>query len=727
MTKYLIALISSLVVVFVSVQTWADDKSAIEKLSVMGRKESLPTRPGSAHVLNEEDFKNYEINDIHRILRAVPGVNIQEEDGYGLRPNIGLRGAHPHRSKSITLMEDGVLIAPAPYAAPAAYYFPQMDKMASIEVFKGAPSTQFGPNSIGGAINMLTRINEPGLQLGTSQGSFGFQKYDLSLGVESFGDFSLDVTRMQSDGFKKLEGSDNTGFVRNNVTFRWDKYIVPYEQSITFKFNWSDEVSNETYTGLTREDFKSDPLRRYLATGLDRMDWNHRQLFANYALTPFKNTRFKTTAYHHEMERTWFKLNGFYGGGAIAPPRLDAVLRNPEFASNNYFFQVVRGDANSGVLSSNRDVLDLGNNDRNYISQGIQFQTDYELEGFRPTHLFSVKYRLHNDSVERNHDSTFYNMSNRTLVLNNNLAMLNTVENRSAAQARTTVLTYESQWEKLNYNAAIRYEDISYEENDRLTLTDTNSSDHIFAPGVGLYYQWFDQLGMLMGVNQGFTPVGPGQGPQIKPEEAINYEFGFRYTGFFAAELIGFYSDYKNILGTCTFSNGCDPNQVDTSFNGGAAHIAGAEFILNKELSTGPMVFPIRLSATYTEAYFRNAFESSLSEWGEGDIKVGDPIPYIPRWQGTLSLGLNWKSLFSSLSFNYQTKVADQAVELGREIINERVVTDFVLGYQYSPNTVFRFRVDNLTDERYVVSLRPMGLRPGLPQNFIVGISHAFR
>ena len=140
--------------------SFADDRNLVETLSVTGQKENLPSRPGSSHILSKKELKKFEFNDIHRVLRKIPSVHIQEEEGFGLRPNIGLRAIHPHRSRKITLMEDGVLIAPAPYAAPAAYYFPQLDRMESIEVFKGVPSTLFGPNSIGGAINFVTKTNE---------------------------------------------------------------------------------------------------------------------------------------------------------------------------------------------------------------------------------------------------------------------------------------------------------------------------------------------------------------------------------------------------------------------------------------------------------------------------------------------------------------------------------------------------------------------------------------
>ena len=128
-----------------------------DRMTVLGDRDSLATIPGSAHLIGLEELERQEHSDVHRILRQVPGLNLQEEEGYGLRHNIGLRGTGVECSQKITLLEDGVLIAPAPYTAPSAYYFPTAARMEAFEVRKGSSAVRQGPYTNGGAINLISR------------------------------------------------------------------------------------------------------------------------------------------------------------------------------------------------------------------------------------------------------------------------------------------------------------------------------------------------------------------------------------------------------------------------------------------------------------------------------------------------------------------------------------------------------------------------------------------
>ena len=128
----------------------------IDTITIIGRSADVADIPGSAHVMDAEALGVFNDTDILRVLRAVPGVYVQEEEGFGLRPNIGIRGSGLDRSARIALLEDGVLIAPAPYSAPSAYYFPTQRRMDSLEVLKGPASVVVGPRTTGGALNMVS-------------------------------------------------------------------------------------------------------------------------------------------------------------------------------------------------------------------------------------------------------------------------------------------------------------------------------------------------------------------------------------------------------------------------------------------------------------------------------------------------------------------------------------------------------------------------------------------
>ena len=118
---------------YMMAQNLDSENSEIETITIVGSKEDARNVAGSVSVLTSEDLEIFEYTDIHKILASVPGVNFRPEEGYGLRPNISLRGTYSDRSSKITLMEDGILIAPGPYSASSAYYFPTTGRLSGVE------------------------------------------------------------------------------------------------------------------------------------------------------------------------------------------------------------------------------------------------------------------------------------------------------------------------------------------------------------------------------------------------------------------------------------------------------------------------------------------------------------------------------------------------------------------------------------------------------------------
>ena len=114
-----------------------DTEEIIESVTIIGSAEDLRKLPGSGQIITNDDLLKAMDTDIQKILTAVPGVYMRTEEGYGLRPNISIRGTAIERSAKVAIMEDGVLVAPSPYTSSSAYYFPTTGRIHSVEVLKG--------------------------------------------------------------------------------------------------------------------------------------------------------------------------------------------------------------------------------------------------------------------------------------------------------------------------------------------------------------------------------------------------------------------------------------------------------------------------------------------------------------------------------------------------------------------------------------------------------------
>ena len=115
---------------------FADDNTeeVIESVTIIGSEEDQKNLAGSGQIISNADLLKAMDTDIQKILTAVPGVYMRTEEGYGLRPNISIRGTAIERSAKVAIMEDGVLVAPSPYTSSSAYYFPTTGRIHSVAV-----------------------------------------------------------------------------------------------------------------------------------------------------------------------------------------------------------------------------------------------------------------------------------------------------------------------------------------------------------------------------------------------------------------------------------------------------------------------------------------------------------------------------------------------------------------------------------------------------------------
>jgi N4-gp56 family major capsid protein len=84
-------------------------------VSVVGTPDRLARIPGSVDRVDAAQLKASRVFSTNEALRKVAGLVVRDEEGFGLRPNIGVRGLNPTRSSKVLLLEDGIPFTIAPY------------------------------------------------------------------------------------------------------------------------------------------------------------------------------------------------------------------------------------------------------------------------------------------------------------------------------------------------------------------------------------------------------------------------------------------------------------------------------------------------------------------------------------------------------------------------------------------------------------------------------------
>ena len=699
----------------------------IDNVTIIGRKLDVSDVPGSAHVVEVEELEIFNDTDIMRVLRTVPGVYLQEEEGFGLRPNIGIRGSGLDRSARIALLEDGVLIAPAPYAAPSAYYFPTQRRMSSLEVLKGPASVAVGPRTTGGALNMISTPipDDRRTNIDLRAGEYG--TVDVHANTGNRGErvsWLVETVQSQSDGYKRIDGpvGGDTGYDIEDYVAKLQIDSDPSADvyhSLRLKAGYTEQTSDETYLGLTDADFAIDPLRRYAASEGDLFTSEHEQIQASYVVDSGNAWSAEVTAYRNDFKRNWYKLQSVNGTG------MSSVLDDPvTYATELSWLK--------GATSPDDAIFKRANN-RTYYAQGVQAKLDWDLDIGAAEVLLTTGFRLHEDEEDRFQHEDGYRMEDGALVVTTAGAGGSRTNRVSDADAQSFFVNAEIRAGRWILTPGLRHEDVDLRRLDYSTADPTRAdgptrvrrnSVSMLIPGMGALYKVTDEWRLLAGVHRGFNPPGPGS--TAEEESSLNVEVGTRFdrngTSF---EAIYFLNDYDNLVGTVTESTG-GGGEIGDQFDAGEVRVAGIELSASHALRAGGFDVPLDLRYTWTNEFdFRNAFESGFEPWGE--VAVGDEMPYIPEHQLRATAGLETEQWRVNVAASYMGKMrtnAGQGAYVASETVESHVVWDLMASWRFSENLSTYVKVDNLLDETYVAARRPAGLRPGLPRTAYLGLTY---
>jgi Fe(3+) dicitrate transport protein len=486
--------------------------------------EAMEHIPGSGRVITRERLEENRRLTIHEALREVPGVHARDEEGIGIRPNIGIRGLDPVRSRKVHIMEDGVPIMLMPYGDPSAYYFPPVFRFDRIEVLKGSGQLLYGPQNIGGVMNLITR-NPPAKPEGNFQfwgGNLNYLNTQFDYGgtwgksgyLVSYNHYQIDSPRFTHQRMKV-----------DDITFKTVQELSDRTQ-IMAKFNYYRESSDIGYQGLTQSEWDTRGGERQ--TPFDREHFDFRRMGYHVAVNHMftANLTSTTNFFGHYISRPWTR-----SVKAQTPANADGCTL-PAFNPSNAICSTATGAVPGvGQFTNDREYWVYGVEPRfhyNHRLLGIKAEADF---GARYMYEESDRIQFRNYQFAGPHRSCF--SPGRPDCLGES--------NLRTTHAYALFFQERLIFGQFTITPGFRLEHITYSQINRLqdvpgTGILATASFTKALPGVGITYSPVKDHTIFFGAHQGMAPPQVGDAitladaavVDLGPELSWTYELGTR-------------------------------------------------------------------------------------------------------------------------------------------------------------------------------------------------------
>ena len=693
------------------IQTAATDAVEMPALVIVGTPQQEQKLPGSAQVVDSETLEKSRVYSTNEALRKVAGLNVRDEEGFGLRPNIGIRGLNPTRSTKILLLEDGIPLTFAPYGGNESYYHPPVERFDRIEVLKGAGQNIYGPQTVGGVINYITPAppTDFGGRVSLADGNRGYLNGRLSVGGEGL---LLDVMGKESDGAR-----DNIKSGIYDLNFK-AVMEAGADHAFAFRANAYEEDSQVTYSGITDAEFANfGP--RYNPFKNDTFDAIRYGTSVTHAWTFASTADLTTNLYYNQFNRDWWRqastTTDGQCGGAFTTARNNGTVVDPDTCNST-----------QGRL-------------RDYYTYGLEPRLTLGYQAFGLSNELKTGVRYHAESQNRIQENGGTPTARTGVVAENNERLVDAysafIQNRFAG-------------EQLAVTPGLRVENIRYERTNRLTSANGKEDLTQLIPSLGVTYELNADNVVFAGAHRGFAPPrtediinNSGVSVDVDAEKSWNYELGMRNRPApgLAYELTVFRNDFSRQIAVGSIAGGNTPlAQGETLYQGIELNgrLDGGRFLDSAHNPFLELAYT-HLPKAESTAPFRCLIVSGSCA-AVGQIVVGSAsgnrVPYAPENLLTTTLGYNHpvgvearvEAVYVGSQFS---DFANSAAPNGTGQVGEiasYTIWNTALNYIIPQTSLTVFiTAKNLFDKVYITD-RTRGIQVGSPRLIQSGVEYRF-
>ena len=632
---------------------------------------------GSVILIDRAQIEQVQPLSTEDVLRRVPGINIKGEEETSIVSNFGIRGLSASESKSL-LLEDGVPVAPGLFIGNDRYFNTRIQRVESVEVLKGSASLRYGPSTIGGVVNYITKTPTDGVQLSARAGSFNMREMTLEAGAKNQAEdafLGVVATKAKSDGFM------DKGYDMSDVMVKAGLAISD-KQKVGIKFAYHENEANISYRGLLLQEYlngaRNNPAPDdWYLTDRTAFDLNHEYVFDN-------NAKLNTLVYWSNTTRDYWRYDA------------NTAASN---AAGSWVYT-------NNIVGNNRSFERLG------IESRLSF--DQQLFGYAAATEFGLRL------MEEESNDTRIRATRAADRSGNNDRHIIDSANSVAGYAQSRIQLTDA----FAVTPGLRVE--SYEQKRTILTQNGDSaktSNTELLPGVGATYELTANAQLYGGVYRAFSPASNGVAldgltdQQLDGERSVNYELGLRGTvGAANYEVSAFYMDFANQVVT----GNSDPNLSQS--NAGKTEHSGMEFLFGYNLGAG---FRLDTNATWVPT----------SEFKTG-VNAGNRLPYAPKVLANVALSYSGDAFSVALTAHHRgeqfgdpTNLVDiptnAAGGIWGGLLPAYTVYDLLAQYTAFEGFTVYGSVKNLTDKQYIVGLR-QGIYVGPERAFEAGFRYRF-